>query len=159
MNDQLKLWHSVIQKNTIRADNSTHTDGIIVVINVLELPTTDTSVVTVSLVKDRNKKSALLPNSFMEFMFQVEGCMSKMQEDYKGPTDPMHFVNTSKQLSSLWYIALNCHRVFFIPTEVASKAPQYFMKRGFIEGLKALSISKVAVRVNTSDFSFITLSK
>lgn len=159
MSDQLKLWYSVIQKHSIHADNSVRIDGIVVVINVLELPGTDTSVVTLSLVKDRNKKSALQPHNFMKFMFQVESCMSRMRKGYDGPTDPMHFVNTSKQLSSSWFIALKCHRVFFIPTKMSQSASYYFMRKDFIKFTNSISISKVVVRTNTSDSTFMTLSK
>lgn len=152
--NNIKNWFSIISNNEIHAYNKVSNRDLSVCFNFLQIPDTETVVMTVTIMKNRIKKNSLDPVSFAKLMDCIENSLSNTMCEYKGYTEDEHFKNVKSQLTSQWYINLCCHRVFFIPEDGLWKTIKNLFNQDNIRTMKENCIEEVAVYVNTDSYDF-----
>ena len=77
----IKNWLEIISKNDIHAYNKVSSRDLAVCFNFLQIPDTDTIVMTLSVMKNRIKKNSLDPKSFARLLTCVEdGLLNTLEE-------------------------------------------------------------------------------
>lgn len=150
----IKNWLEIISKNDIHAYNKVSSRDLAVCFNFLQIPDTDTIVMTLSVMKNRIKKNSLDPKSFARLLSCVEDGLLNTLEECETETKEEHFRNIKSQLSSQWYINLCCHRVFFIPEIEIWNTIKNLFNQDTIRTLKSNGIEEVALYVNTNNYDF-----
>lgn len=152
--NNIKNWFSIISNNEIHAYNKVSNRDLSVCFNFLQIPDTETVVMTVTIMKNRIKKNSLDPVSFAKLMNCIEDSLSNAMHEYEGYTEDEHFKNVKSQLTSQWYINLCCHRAFFIPEDGLWETIKNLFNQDNIRTMKENCIEEVAVYVNTDSYDF-----
>lgn len=114
MKDALLPIYSSIKQNKIRAFNYSKTKGAAVCFNLLEIPDTQCTVVTISMLGNRRKAISLDFVSFAKFMRELENRFGMMRDDHKSGFP--YYVPLVDEVNKSWYNSLECHRLFLVPT-------------------------------------------
>lgn len=153
----IKKWLSLVTENSLHASNKVHIrKGMALSFNFLQIPSTSTVIIAVTIMKNRVKKNALNSGCFAKIMGIIEHALystlmelntsEKMEEEY--------FVRTNDILSNQWYIRLGCHRIFFIPkTSVWSVISNLFYRENVME-MRFNDLDEISVSVDTDDYNF-----
>lgn len=150
----IKSWYKAITNNDIHAQNKVSSSGLALSINFIQLPDTDTVLITVAVIKNKLKKASLGKSSFGNIMHLFEKQISLVGESYDGPTEPEHFERMDKVVGNCWYITLCCHRVFFIPVDSLWETLKEMFSQKIIELIKKEGVEEISVFVNTKNWDF-----
>ncbi len=154
----IKNWFNILTNNEIHAYNRVTSRDLSICYNFLQIPDTDTIVMTVSVMKNKVKKNSLSPMSFARIMSCVEESLSDTQHEYinSGNTyddsEDLYFMSVKNKLADQWYIHLCCHRVFFIPEGALWSTIKNLFKQQNIQEMKSNDVSEVSVFINTEDY-------
>lgn len=151
----IKTWFDIISNNEIHACNRVSSRDLSICINFIQIPDTNTIVMTLAVMKNKIKKNSLDPQSFARLMRVVE---ESLDETYwkcdRKSLEEEHLQNVKSQLSNQWYIKLCCHRVFFIPETELFEVVKNLFNQEQVSQIKAIGIDEVAVYANTDSYDF-----
>ena len=116
----LMPYFNALKDNKISAFNYTKTQNEALCFNILEIPQTGYSVLTVAVMHNRKRRAHLDTKTFAVTMGILETSLGDIRDKY-GVNDDISFLPMVSHLGNGWYSMLKCHRVFFIPTTLASK--------------------------------------
>ena len=152
----IKSWLDAVIKNEIHAHNKVSNRGLAVCFNFIQIPDTETLIMTVTIMKNKVKKNSLDPKSFAKLMTCIEDSLSNIiwENGDNEPYEDEYFRNVKSQLSSQWYMCLCCHRVFFIPESGMWNAIRNLFNQKNVRVIKNNAIEEIAVYVNTDHYDF-----
>lgn len=107
----------VIRNNKISAKNKSKWSELSLCVNIIEIPETELSVLTVSVLYDGKRRNAMPTMDFAHMMNTIEDIIGYVHDerDY-GDMNDYVCTTLAKVLDDYWYRVINAHRVFFIPT-------------------------------------------
>lgn len=148
-------WLKIAKSNGIHACNRTSSKDVSACFNFIQLPDTDTVVLTLTVTKNGIKKNALEPGRFRALMNQVEDALSSAYIEFEEELKyPEYFCSLKSDLSTDWYVTLCCHRVFFIPEKAVFSVIQHLFTQDHTRYIKECGINEIAVYVNTEQYDF-----
>lgn len=153
----IKDWLKIITNNDLHAYNKVNTRDLAICFNFLQLPDTETVVMTITIMKNKVKKNSLDPKSFARVMSSIE---SGLEDAYSSQVNQgkeleyEYYQNVKSELSTQWYVQLCCHRVFFIPENGLWTVIENLFNQNSIRTMKENDIEEVAVYANTENFDF-----
>lgn len=155
----IKNWLDIISRNEIHAYNKVNSRDLSICFNFLQIPDTDTVVMTATVMKNKVKKNSLEPSNFAKLMTQIENSLSATEDEWEQlyshtSSKEEYFVNIKSELSSQWYISLCCHRVFFLPDTGVFFALKNLFNQANIRAYKNMGIDEISVFVNTDTHDF-----
>lgn len=150
----IKDWYSIITTNDIHAQNKVSSRNLALSFNFIQIPDTQTIVLTVSVIKNKVKKASLSKSSFGAILQKIENGLKVVSEGYAGPLEPEHFESMNQVLKDCWYITLCCHRVFFIPTNCLWETLKELFSWGNLKPIRDEGIEEISVFVNTDEWDF-----
>lgn len=155
----IKNWYNAIVNNDLHACNKVSTRDVAACINFIQIPDTETTIVTISVMKNKVKKNCLNPQNFARIMSCVENSLIDSLEDYRheentDAVDNEYFYNLKSELDNSWYARLCCHRIFFIPSKALWVTIKNLFKQRNILIMKQNGLSEVSVLTNTEEYDF-----
>lgn len=148
MKDIFSTVYTSISKVGLRTFNYSKTRGKALCLNILEVPNTTVSLITISLMNNKHKTPSLDMKDFARLMSCIETQLSKTAE-YVNCNEFPYFIPVSDKINGDWYRRLNCHRLFIIPTRHMFSAIQYLTTEDFISYLDACGVSELSLYVDT----------
>lgn len=149
----IKNWFSIITNNELHAYNKVNTRGLAVCFNFLQLPDTDTVVMTVTIMKNKVKKNSLDPSCFAKVMSVIEGGLDTVYFSVED-SEEEYYRNVKSILPTEWYVQLCCHRVFFLSEAHLWDVIKNLFNQECIKTMRDNDIEEVAIYVNTENFDF-----
>ena len=152
----LSKWFSMVSNNDIRAYNKVSSRGLAICLNFIQIPDTDSVVVTFAVMKNRIKKNSLDPQSFARILSIIEEGLMEVywDSDNREGFQDEYFRNLKSDLADKWYIKLACHRVFFIPADSLFEVIKNLFSQDKVSHIKATGIEEITVFVNTENYDF-----
>lgn len=150
----IKNWFSIITNNDLHAYNKVNTRDMAICFNFLQLPDTETVVMTITIMKNKVKKNSLDPKNFARVMSKIEAGLSEAYFSQEEVAEEEYYQNVKSELPTQWYIQLCCHRVFFIPESGLWDVIKNLFNQENIRAMKDNDIEEVAVYVNTENYDF-----
>lgn len=156
----LNCWYNSILENKVVANNEVKGRGVFLCFNLLQIPTTHTVVMTVSVVENNKKKIALSSQSFFKIMSLLENSLSECEVEHQDSTTienekEEYFINLTNLLSDKWYKTLKCHRVFLIPESALFMVMSRVFSLGNINKIKLCDVDGVLARISTDSYKFV----
>lgn len=154
--DNIKIWIKSIYNNNIRAVNKVSTNELAACFNFLEIPSTETIAITVSIMEGGVRKGRLDPQSFARLMKCVEDRLTLSEQLATGEdVCPEHFKNLKSKLELVVYYNMNCHRVFFIPKSALWITIDNLFNKSTNLVMKACGIAEIVAHLNTCNHNFV----
>lgn len=151
MKDVIKEVYTRVSKNKLQSHNYSITTEKALCLNILEIPETNISLLTASVMNGKKKSAILDYKEFAKMMTAIEKALNEVSEKLKFKEYPF-FVPISKELNNNWYRRLNCHRLFLIPTEYTFSVVEYLTKDSFISYVREVcGVEEVIMYVNIKD--------
>ena len=151
MNNKLSDVLTLIKTHKVKTFNYSKTKEEAICINILEVPESIYSVVTVTVLNKRRKRASLNFTLFAKLMTELDYRMSQLREYFDYCTDDCCFVSLNGQIDNSWYRALDCHRLYLIPTSKMFRTLEKFSEDNLEEFLKfGCGIKEVSIYMNTS---------
>ena len=151
MNKFETLYNS-IRENKLSAYNQITTKNLGVCFNIIEVPSSeeipvDTAIITVSVMKGRERKNAMESSRFAKLMRVIEENL-----DYFSSCDePPYFTSLSRIVSNKWYSSLCCHRVFLIPVSYVFEVVEHLFTKESVGQMLETGLSEVSLVISTSN--------
>lgn len=150
----LMPYFKSLKQNKIKCKNYVRTREEALCFNILEIPPTEElpqpefSILTVSVMYRRKKRAKLADSSFAKVMNTLEETLELIRYKY-GIEDtlcltPVH--NT--KVNNSWYSLVECHRLFFLPTEMVFSVLEELTSASFLSLLNGV-VSETSFYVNT----------
>lgn len=153
----LENCYKVIDDKKIASFNFTKSKELSVCINFLEIPITDSGViaVAVSVMKNKKKQPKLNKIDFARTCSVIENRLLDLYTEDFG--DVPYWISLKPYLLDIWYIRLQCHRLFFIPKESLLEVLESFTTKKFLRTLRDEgNLKEVAYYINT-DYHHVKL--
>lgn len=154
--NNLKTWIRTIYDNNICAVNRVSTNELAACFNFLEIPSTGTIALTVSVMKGGVRKGRLDPQSFARLMKCVEDRLTLSEQLATGEdVCPEHFKNLKAKLELVVYCNMNCHRLFFIPKSALWVTIDSLFDKSANLTMRVCGVSEIVAHVNTCNHNFV----
>lgn len=154
--NNIKTWIKAIYGNNIRAVNRVSTNELAACFNFLEIPSTETIAITVSIMEGGVRKGRLDPQSFARLMKCVEDKLALSEQLANGDdVCPEHFKNLKSKLELVVYYNMNCHRVFFIPKSALWVTIDSLFDKSANLTMNVCGVSEIVAHVNTCNHNFV----
>lgn len=145
------------------ANNKVKGGGVSLCLNFLQIPDTQTVVITVSIVENNKKKIALSPLNFFKIMNLLESSLSECAVEYQDSTatedeKEEYFINLTNFLGDEWYNTLKCHRVFLIPESALFMVINRIFSLDNINEIKQYDVDRVLAKISTENYKFVVKS-
>lgn len=151
-----KYW--IHQAKRYEVVNYSNTKDKAVSVNVFSVPGTQVTAVTVTILFNRQKASALPPQDFAMVMKTIEHVIFGLQDTYIDDSDPgkpcfFRPVDMDLKYHNVW----KCHRLFFIPESKTAEFYTRLITKQRLSAMENFGIKEVFLKVATRDWDF-TLS-
>ena len=163
MSRVLNCWYNSLLENKVVANNKVKGGGVSLCLNFLQIPDTQTVVITVSIVENNKKKIALSPQNFFKIMNLLESSLSECAVEYQDSTatedeKEEYFINLTNFLGDKWYNTLKCHRVFLIPESALFIVINRIFSLDNINEIKQYDVDRVLAKISTENYKFVVKS-
>ncbi len=141
----LKKCFKAIKSEDTRAINSTPTKALSICVNLIQVPypEEDSTLFTVTAMKDGHKLNCIPPMSFAKVMGYIEDRLEILDDYFP------YGMSLLKSIDTPWYVQLECHRVFLIRTEDVFKVLSLVFNKETMTSIKGEGINNVRVLVRT----------
>ena len=150
--ESIKNWLELAKRNKLKVTNVSETDEVSICVNLLSIPDSDAVAITVTVMKDQKKKTALPSWVFAKVMGIFERTLRDIEDDLIHSSQFFKPVS----LSTEWYKVLDCHRIFFIPETSVPDFISTFLSRNKLNVIKISGVSEVCLIVNTLQYYFVS---
>lgn len=146
------IYDSIVQ-NDLKAFNHSKSREKALCINIIEVPSTSVSLVTLSAMFNKRKCVTIQEHEYAKMLGRIEDILMNVSEKC-GCREFPYFVplRDNKTINRNWFSRLRCHKLFIVPTVHIFSVIQYLTTDDFVLFLSdKCNVSELAIYVDTSN--------